>query len=268
MAYVDLEIRILERQDKGYPVDMTLAEKQEFPRGYLNPELLPWASTGNSDEDGERLFSWLFADDLLKTNWDEVRGQYRNRRIRLWIDAYAPELHTIPWESLRDPGDNDVPLNVAAAVMTPFSRYLAHKWSPSPPIQKRPIKILVVIANPDNLSKYGLSSINVDDEWSIIEKATASLDVRLIQLPEPCTLSAVEKALKDGYHILHFVGHGMYSERREQAAIYLADQMNQAKPVNSQAFVEMLTRQLSETVLEEDDGLRLIPCFCAKLASF
>ena len=39
-TYADLEIRILERQEEGYPVEMTLNREQEFPRGVLHPDLL------------------------------------------------------------------------------------------------------------------------------------------------------------------------------------------------------------------------------------
>jgi len=53
-AYADLEIRILERQAQGYPVEMTLNNEQEFPRGSLNPESLPlpWVATASPQEDG------------------------------------------------------------------------------------------------------------------------------------------------------------------------------------------------------------------------
>jgi hypothetical protein len=37
-AYADLEIRILERQAQGYPVEITLNNEQEFPRGSLDPQ--------------------------------------------------------------------------------------------------------------------------------------------------------------------------------------------------------------------------------------
>ena len=40
--FADLEIRILERQPEGYPVELTLDTGQEFPRGYLSPAILPW----------------------------------------------------------------------------------------------------------------------------------------------------------------------------------------------------------------------------------
>ena len=54
--YADLEIRILELQDKGYPVEITFSGEQEFPRGYLTPDVLPWTPSYSPTEDGEKLF--------------------------------------------------------------------------------------------------------------------------------------------------------------------------------------------------------------------
>jgi CHAT domain-containing protein len=257
-TYADLELRILEKQDEGYPVEITLNREVEFPRGYLKPDFLPWVPSASPTEDGERLFEWLFADDQLKTAWAEVRGHQPQRRIRLRIDASAPELHAIPWELLRDVGDGSAPQDLAATEATPFSRYLAGKWQPGNPILKRPIKILIAIANPQNLADYDLTAVDVEAEWTLLQEATADLNVELVQLPQPCTLSALEAELKEGYHILHFVGHGSYSEKREQAVLYLADGENQVELVSDADLVAMLSHQLADTDVQRDDKLRLV----------
>ena len=99
--------------------------------------------------------------------------------MRLRIDATAPELHALPWELLREPGDGSIPQDLAATVATPFSRYLAGKLQPGSPILKRPIKVLVAIANPQNLeADYHLSSINVEHEFDMLKEAVKGLDVR------------------------------------------------------------------------------------------
>ena len=41
-GYSDLEIRILDRQDGGYPVELTLDKERQFDRGFLDPTFLPW----------------------------------------------------------------------------------------------------------------------------------------------------------------------------------------------------------------------------------
>ena len=98
--YADVEIRILKKDEDKYWVELTCNDEQEYPRGELAPVVLP--HTLDPGEIGEALFKQLFADDHLKRGWATIRGQHPLRRIRLRIDADIPELHTIPWELLRD----------------------------------------------------------------------------------------------------------------------------------------------------------------------
>ncbi|HEY5573196.1 MAG TPA: CHAT domain-containing protein, partial [Anaerolineales bacterium] len=256
--YADLEIRILGLQSEGYPVELTLNYEQEFPGGYLDPDWLPWVASGTPAEDGERLFAWLFADERIKNAWAETRGQQPQRRIRLRIDAAAPELHTIPWELLRDPGEGSAPQDLAAGTATPFSRYLAGRWQPGAPILQRPIKILVAIANPDDLGKFGLSPVDIDQEWDLIQKATEGQEIQLTLLQQPCTLPGMELALKDGFHIIHFVGHGAYHSKENRAVLFMADEANQASLVPDQEFAGMLARQLADATMRSDDKPRLV----------
>ncbi len=258
MAYADLEIRILEKQADGYPLEMTLDRAREFPRGFLDPGFLPWAPSASPAGDGERLFRWLFASEQIRSAWTEVRGGQPQRRIRLRIDAGAPELHDLPWELLRDPGDGAPPENLAATAATPFSRYLAGKWRPGSPILKRPIKILVAIASPANLADYDLADVSVGEEWALIQEACAGLDAELTLLPHPCTLEALEAELRRGYHILHFVGHGFYKKETGTAFLILADQQNQLKQASDEEIAGLLTRQQADTGQHEEEQLRMV----------
>jgi hypothetical protein len=257
MAYSDLEIRILEKQPEGYPVEITLNGVQEFPRGFLDPGFLPFVATISSFDDGERIFRWLFADEKLGTTWAEIRGSQPLHRIRLRIDAGAPELHALPWELLRDPGDGGTPQDVASSTATPFSRYLAGKWQPGTAILKRPVKVLVAIANPENLSEFGLADIDVEVELAQLRTASADLEVELAVLPSPCTLPALEAALQQGYHILHFIGHGAYKETGG-AALYLANEDNHVEIARDQEIAAMLARCLAGAGRDDDNPLRLV----------
>lgn len=96
--YGDLEIRILGRQERGYPVEMALDQELTFERGWLDPSFLPWLPSADPMADGERLSRWLFSDPNVRAGWDETRGRSPQRRIRLRIDDTAPELHAIPCE--------------------------------------------------------------------------------------------------------------------------------------------------------------------------
>lgn len=244
MPYTDLEIRILEKQAQGYPVEITFSGEQEFPRGFLDDSQLPWQPGSSSTADGERLFNWLFSDASLKTAWSEVRGQNPQRRIRLRIDTTAPELHAVPWELLREMTPNQPAQHLAATADTPLSRYLAGQWRQGRPAIERPLKMLIAIANPSDLSAYNLDPIDSQQERTLIQTALAQVPTEQLQLtilPAPVTLSSLEQALQQDYHILHIVAHG-YITRNKQAVIYLENEQNQVDIVPAARLAEMLGR--------------------------
>ena len=102
MPFADLEIRIFQRRDNCYPVEITLNGEQNLAQGVMSTDIVPWVSSGDLVADGKRLFDVLLADPPLKEAWLKACGQSPQRRIRLRLDTHAPELHLIPWELLRD----------------------------------------------------------------------------------------------------------------------------------------------------------------------
>ena len=258
--YTDFEIRVQNRDaNGGYPVELTLDGEQTLGRGILSPSVVPWVPSADSAADGERLFMLLFADDRLKKGWALARGRNPQRRVRLRIDPDAPELHTIPWELLRDPSDSRQPQDLAAADATPFSRYLESDLPHGLPVSQRPVRVLVAIANPSDLVNYGLASINVTQEWSSLQAATAGQNIALTLLPGPCTLSALEAELKRGaYHVLHLVAHGAFEMQDGHTVLFLADDGDHIRLVSDAEFRDMLARQLGDTGPGREDRLRLI----------
>jgi len=240
--HLDLEIRIFQRRDEGYPVEMTLGGEQEFPRGYLSADILPWLSSGDPVADGQRLFGALLADSVLRSAWAEARGQAPQRRIRLWIDVNAAELHALPWELLHKDG-----VMLSATAGTPFSRYLpvALPWGGA--VEERPIRVLAVISNPDDLeANFNLVQLDVALEQSALQAAFGGLDAAEIQLDfldAPVTLERLEAALRQGYHVLHYLGHGAFSRQRQQAALYLQDEEGDTHIITDDALIGMLVRQ-------------------------
>ncbi len=236
----DLEVRILQRMDQGYPVEITLGGQQEFPRGYVSLDILPWAASSDLVVDGQRLLDKLLADPVLRGAWAEARGRSPRRRIRFRIDATAAELHALPWELLQEG-----PVMLAAQTDTPFSRYLpiALPWGGQ--VTERPIRVLVAISNPDDLeSRYNLPRADVALERQALEDAVdGTKDLVVDYLDAPVTLEKLQDALRKGYHILHFLGHGAYSAKRQQAALYMQDAEGHARRVLDEELVSVLARQ-------------------------
>ena len=247
-TFVDLEIRIFQRQDEGYPVELTLAGEQEFPRGYLPADIASWVPGGDLGENGKQLFERLLADSTLLKAWSEIRGQAPQRRLRLRIDPGASELHALPWESLCEET-----VMLAANATTPFSRYLpiALPWGST--IAERPVRVLVVISNPDNLeADYNLPPVDVPLERETLEAIFSEIpseELEITFLEPPVTLERLENALREGYHILHYLGHGAFNKRRAQAALFMQDEEGHTKLVPDDALAQMLTRQANHPQL-------------------
>jgi formylglycine-generating enzyme required for sulfatase activity len=240
--YANLEIHILKCEAGGYPVTLTIDYTQHFSGGHLPADILEWQSGYSPAESGRALFECLFSDDNLKRAWAEVRGRETHRRVRLRIDREAPELHALPWELLYEAH------TLAADTSTPFSRYWESPLPPVPPITTRPIKMLAVIANPANLSEFGLSPVNLDREKENIRRAVAGIEgVELTFLDELSAgddmLSSLAMELKKGCHILHLVAHGQYNRKKGEAALFLAAENGQVALVREEKFAEMLGQQ-------------------------
>jgi formylglycine-generating enzyme required for sulfatase activity len=252
----DIEIRLLPLAEQGYPVEIRVTTdtgEQQFPHRYTAAALPVLSTATSSTAPGEQLWTWFMADPSLRQDWARLAGQYPQRRLRLRLDAAAPELHPLPWEQLHDGHSH-----LAASDNTPFSRYLAGPWRPQPSITADPVRVLVAVSNPVNLDKYQLQPVDGEKEWSLMSAAAADPRFELIRLPAPITLARLETALRDGVHILHLVGHGQMSRNGGNALLYLADENNQAQPVRGNEFVAMLTRLLGgiETTAQAD--LRLV----------
>ncbi|MBN1876797.1 MAG: CHAT domain-containing protein [Anaerolineae bacterium] len=243
--FADLEIRIFERQEAGYPVEITLNKEQEFPRGYMPADVIPWTTSGNLLNDGKKLLAALLHDSTIRDAWVTVHRQQLPHRIRLRIDREAAELHTLPWESLCE---NNVLLSASAD--TPFSRYLptALPWKGA--VKDCSIRILVTISNPADLIKYNLSSLDISVEHQILESIQSSgpqsRPFLIDFLDPPITLERIEDALRQGYNIWHYLGHGIYNPRLQQAMLYLQDNHGQTCMTPDSELSGMLARLKSE----------------------
>jgi hypothetical protein len=102
----------------------------------------------------------------------------------------------------------------------------------------------------------GMPSFDVDQEWQTLKTALADVAVEVTPLPQPCTLGAIEAALRDGYHALHIVAHGTFDPDLRQALLLLCNEEGNMDLVSEQSFAEMLARSMATAA---DEGhLRLV----------
>ena len=276
-AHADFEIRILNRMPApppapantfAYEVELTLDHAQECS-GLANlDDLLPWSGGAETKEAyGLRLFNLLLPPGSLRDGWNRMSGQSPLRRVRLRINPQLARLHPIQWELLRVP-DDGVGVEIALRTDTPFSRYLPQDRQPGRAIVSRPIRVLVAVANPAGLKSFGLAEVDAKAEFASLINATAGIKdadgrsaIQFDLLEAPCTLDNIRDRLNTGYHVLHFVGHGVFAaatpKAPEGAALLLPSATGEATPVADTAVAAMIGNHLAGTAANPDP-LRLV----------
>jgi hypothetical protein len=243
---VDVEIRVGRGGETYYDVELTLNGEQVFSGGRLQRTALDFQTSVDTTREGRRLFDLLMADPAVREGWHVARGQAESRgverRVRLRIDEAISELHILPWELMSENGTV-----LAADLSTPFSRYLPVKAPWGTRLATRPVRVLGVISNPRDLAdRYHLSPLNVQMEKYILAKAFGQIDpqrIRLEFLKPPITLERLGRAMLEGYHWLHFVGHGRFNPRHQRIDLLMEDSRGGTRAIGERLFCQMLAHQ-------------------------
>jgi hypothetical protein len=157
----------------------------------------------------------LFADPAVQTVFAQARSQAQTLevplRLRLFIGPGTPELHSLRWETLRDPQDGSAFLTGERLL---FSRYLSSlDWRP---VRLRPqaaLRALVVIANPSDVGTYQpggrpLAALDVASELARAKTGFGNIPVTALASGGSATLQNLSTHLRDGYDIFALVCHG------------------------------------------------------------
>ena len=149
---------------------------------------------------GQALFEALFKSqvrDAWKTSRGRVdAGEADGLRLRLWISA--PELAVLPWELLHEEGRGFLATDANLAL----ARYLP---VPEPPLLSvsKPLRVLVVVEAPENLPP--IQPAEVDRLESSLQDLGGAIEFTMLR---NVALAKIHHALLQGYHVLHFLGHG------------------------------------------------------------
>ena len=151
-----------------------------------------------------------------------------NLRYRLKIES--GEVARYPWELLvRDEA------TIGTNIDTPIIRLVPYETPRKVP-RSKPLKILIIGSSP---VVNGIPAVNIGEEIEIINNALKNLVLPppqgrgLISItPEPIgTIPRIREHLKhDQFHIIHFIGHGTFSEgkgcialKKEEGGLVEAD---------------------------------------------
>lgn len=192
-----------------FSLPLTLKEADDF---VLNIEQNILCNSTNVDSVknfGRIFFESIFKDDIRAIfkscldNTEEIENI--GLRIRLHLQD-TPELCHLPWEYLHQSFTNQF---MCLNKKSPIVRYLDIPLVILPLRINLPLRLLVMISNPENLS-----NLNYEEEKEKIEGALANLihdELLEVTYLENATVSELQKEFrKSHYHVFHYIGHGNF----------------------------------------------------------
>ena len=202
---------------------------------------------------GTRLFNAVFHDEVLsayRRSRDAAEHNDKGLRVRLRLND-VPELADLPWEFLYDATRHAY---LALSKETPIVRYLELPERVEPLAARAPIKLLAVLASPNNRD-----ALDVEGEWTRMHDALQDLVAQnkiTLTRVQPPTLNALQTQLrKNEYHILHFIGHGDFDDAAQQGSLVFE---TDARPPQEHGDARSVSEDVIATLLRDARALRVV----------
>ena len=205
------------------------------------------------EEFGDRLFQAAFCGpvrDCLTLSRAVAESRGSGLRIRLRLPG---TLANVPWEYLYDAQYGFIGLSPETVLV----RYVEMPAPVSPFAVSPPLRVLAMISAPDDLPE-----LQGEQEWGKLTGALADLaDRGMVQVDrlEAGTLVALQRPLRlREYHVLHFVGHGVYDDAAQDGALALEGTDGKTRLVTGRDLGLMIRghRSLRLVVLNACEGAR------------
>lgn len=188
---------------------------------------------------GIDLFNAIFQNEVLALLRSAQYDTAENGAILQLLLRMEGNLHNIPWEFLCDPASN-VPL--AVQPNNAIIRYLAVAKPHRPIATSRPLRLLVITANPK-----GYQALDAEREWKILQEILYPLQQRGIleieRLEKPMPLALQRRLRQSDVHLLHFIGHGGFDDAAGEGILLFEDEQQNPLPVGSNQLVTLLSAE-------------------------
>jgi hypothetical protein len=252
MAYSDLEIGLHRQDAYSYRIELRFSQPGDEADIRVGGDklLLVQFDTNelrqhelDAEAYGLHLGKSLFGDEDMKNAFTQALSNAQTLevplRVRLFVGPSAPELHSLRWETLRDPRDGSSLLTSEHIL---FSRYLSsYDWRPVHLRPKAGLRTIVVIANPSNLTEKSggqLAPIDVDSELARVKANLGGIVVEELASDGSATLDNLIDRLREGFDILYLVCHGTLKMR--EPWLWLEDDSGKTHRVAGTNFVSRL----------------------------
>ena len=206
-------------------------------------------------EYGRRLGDALLGGDVGRAFRDSLSAagtQGRDLRLRLRLDA-VPDLDPVPWEYLYD---STLGRFLTLSQETPVVRLIDSLERPPVITVDAPLRVLVMVSSPSDMPPLA-----VDREEQLLRATTGDLVAsgRLtVTVLDDATLTGLQRALLDDYHVLHFIGHGGFDQDAQEGVLVLEREDGTAHRVSGARLGTLLhdARTMQLAVLNACEGAR------------
>jgi len=206
-------------------------------------------------EYGRRLGDALLSGDVGKSfraSLTAAQAGGRDLRLRLRLDA-VPDLDPVPWEYLYD---STLGRFLTLSQETPVVRLLDSLERPPVVQVEAPLRVLVMISSPSDMPELA-----VERERQLLVATTGDLVAsgRLtITVLEDATLTGLQRALLDDFHVFHFIGHGGFDQEAQEGVLVLERDDGTAHRVSGARLGTLLhdARTMQLAVLNACEGAR------------
>lgn len=184
---------------------------------------------------GQHLYSYLFGDGQRLRRYLGANIEYQQARLTLSLHPDAASLWQLPWEYLHD-GNSFTCLDGNMVL----ARVPAGLPVLSPPMTPPPLRILLIIATPDDQP-----ALDVERELAVVQDALEDI-IRMGNLSmavlEEATLPALKDVLtREKYDILHYIGHGTFRQNPQQGFLCFENRVGQTELVGAQQLEPLLS---------------------------
>jgi len=248
--YADLEIGLHRRDASSYTIEFRFSQPSSDADvriaadqpSQVNIDLIALNRLANTPSAySQKLTELFFANAVVQSAFAQTLASTQSLetplRVRLMIGASVPELHSVRWEMLLNPQDNN-PLSTSENLL--FSRYLSSAdWRPVRLRAKGHLNSLVVVANPANLADYDLAPVDVNAEIKRAEDGMGDIPVSIV--PESgssqhATLNNLIIQLRENEpDILYLVCHGRLVN--EEPWLWFEDEVGNVARVSGSELV-------------------------------
>jgi hypothetical protein len=184
---------------------------------------------------GLRLFESTFTGDVAMAYRTSMAvASERGKGVQIALRLTAPGLAALPWEALFD-----AQTGTYLCRKEPLVRHVPAPYSPAALAIEPPLRVLGMISSP-----RGLPSLDVGAERERLEEALRPhLDsgrVELHWLDDVSWTGVHGKLLEQEWHVLHFIGHGIYDTETDEGVLAFTGRDGRADYVTASSLADLL----------------------------